>query len=89
MSFRADPHTTQFGSARTILGTRLWDRLAPEPRAAVLSELRTSFRLDPHLALRVALRSGGLAHLRQAVAGDIGDAQALEIFLEDYRAALG
>lgn len=87
MSFRADPHTVQFGSARILLGVRLWDGLDRGLQAAVLRELRTSFRLDPAEAMRIAIRAGSLPILRQALAGDVQDAQALEIILEDHRAA--
>ncbi len=87
MSFRADPHTTRFGSARILLGVRLWDGSDRNLRASVLREMRTWFRLQPGEAMQTALRTGSLPLLRQALAGDAEDAQGLEVMLEDYRAA--
>lgn len=88
MSFRADPHTVRFGNARILLAVQLWRGLDGALQVAVLRELQTSFRLDPNETMRVAIRAGSLPILRQALAGDVQDAQALEVILDDYRAVL-
>jgi hypothetical protein len=88
MSFRADPHTAQLSNARTLLGVKLWDRSDHDLRAAVLREMQTLFRLDPVRGIRAALRTGSLPLLRAALADDPGDAQALEIFLEEHHRAM-
>lgn len=87
MSFRADPHTAQLSNARTLLGVKLWDRSDHDLRASVLREMQTLFRLDPVRGIRAALRTGSLPRLRAALAHDPGDAQALEIFLEEHHRA--
>ncbi|MEK0082173.1 hypothetical protein [Benzoatithermus flavus] len=87
LSFKANPHAPYLGNARTTLGMLLWGRLDETTQARLRKEMYSTFRQNPSRTAQIALDTGGVTLLQDALKEHEQDQARLQRLLQKLRPA--